>query len=95
MKNSDYIIDWSQYIKNKGFDDEYYKKLIVNYLKQWGNGKKKYFMDLLLSKLPNVLDKSQKEYKVRNLISSMKAAGVIETDSNNNRLANWVLVKHD
>ena len=52
-------------------------------------------MDLLLSKLPNVLDKSQKEYKVRNLISSMKAAGVIETDSNNNRLDNWVLVKHD
>jgi len=85
----------AQYIKNKGFDDEYYKKLIVDYLKQWKKGRKKDFMDLLLSKLPDVLDEKQKEYKVRNLLSLMKAAGIIDTDSNNNRLANWVLVKHD
>ncbi|WP_253205986.1 ATP-binding protein [Clostridium estertheticum] len=87
------IDEQAQYIKNKGFDDEYYKKLIVDYLKQWKKGKKKDFMDLLLSKLPDVLDENQKEHKVRNLLSSMKATGIIETDSNNNRLANWVLVK--
>lgn len=87
------IDERAQYIKNKGFDDEYYKKLIIDYLKKWGKGKKKDFVKLLFNKLPDVMDEKQKEYKVRNLLSSMKAAGIIDTDSDNNRIANWVLVK--
>ena len=83
----------AQYIKNKGFDDEYYKKLIVDYLKQWKKGKKKDFMDLLFSKLPDVLDEKQKENKVRNLLAAMKATEIINIDSDNRRLANWILVK--
>lgn len=87
------IDERAQYIKNKGFDDEYYKKLIIDYLEKWRKGKKKDFVVLLFNKLPDVMDEKQKEYKVRNLLSSMKAAGIIDTDSDNNRIANWVLVK--
>jgi len=89
------IDEQAQYIKNKGLDDEYYKRLIVDYLEHWGKGKKKDFNELLLSKLPEVLDDKQKEYKIKNLLSSMKAAGIINTDSDNKRLANWVLVKKE
>jgi ATP-dependent DNA helicase RecG len=29
----------AQYIKNKGFDDAYYKQLIIDYLKKWEKGR--------------------------------------------------------
>lgn len=89
------IDEKAQYIKNKGFDDDYYKDMIVSYLKKWGKGKKKDFIKLLFDKLPDVLDERQKEYKVRNFLTFMKGARIITTDSQNKRLANWVLVKKD
>lgn len=89
------IDEQAQYIKNKGVADDFYKKMIEDYLKKWGKAKKNDFVELLFSKLPDVLDERQKLYKVKNLISSMKAAGVIETDSDNKRLANWLLVKRN
>lgn len=87
------IDEQAQYIKNKGFDDEYYKKLIIDYLRKWGKGKKKDFIELLFSKLPDVMSEKQKEYKVRNLLTAMKKNGVIERDSTNQQKSNWILVK--
>ena len=40
------------YIKNKAFDDKYYRDLIVKYLKQYGRATKIQIRDLLLEKLP-------------------------------------------
>lgn len=37
------IDEEAQYIKNKGFDDQYYRDLIVEYLKKYGKAKKKIF----------------------------------------------------
>jgi ATP-dependent DNA helicase RecG len=85
----------AQYIKNKGFDDEYYKKLIVEYLEQFGSGKKKDFKSLLLSKLPDVLSEEKKDYKIQNLLKSLKNSGIIRVDSGNLRTASWVLSKKD
>jgi ATP-dependent DNA helicase RecG len=87
------IDEKAQYIKNKGFDDRYYKQLIIEYLTQFGRGKKKDFMNLLLGKLPDVLGKKQKEYKVKNLLKALKNSGVIQLDSENPRTASWILSK--
>lgn len=87
------IDEQAQYIKNRGLDDEYYKMLIVDYLKQWGKGTRQEFIKLLFSKLPEVLDEKQKGNKVRNLLLAMRGSGLIETDSDNKRLANWRLTK--
>jgi ATP-dependent DNA helicase RecG len=54
------IDEKAQYIKDKGFDDDYYKQLIIEYLTQFGSGKKKDIMSLLLGKLPDVLSKKTK-----------------------------------
>jgi len=62
--------------------------LIVDYLKQWKKGKKKDFMELFFSKLPDLLDEKQKENKVRNVLTTMKATEIINIDSDNRRLAN-------
>jgi ATP-dependent DNA helicase RecG len=49
----------------------------------------------LLSKLPDVLSDKQKEYKVQNLLKSLKSSGMIHLDSDNTRIASWVLSKSD
>lgn len=81
----------AQYVKNKGFDDEYYKKLIISYIETYEKGKKKDFIELLADKLPDTMDEKQKNSKVRNLLGSLKNEGRITTDSENKRLANWIL----
>ena len=85
----------AQYIKNRGLDDEYYKRLIIDYLKQWGKGTKQDFIKLLFSKLPDVLDEKQKGNKIRNLLYAMRGERLIETDTDNKRLANWRLTKQN
>lgn len=85
------IDDGASYIKNKGFDDKYYKDLVVEYLRQYTTAKKKDIRKLLWEKLPNALSDTQKENKIRNLLTSMKKVGVIDTDSENQRKSNWIL----
>ena len=81
----------AQYIKNKGFDDAYYKQLIIDYLKKWGKGRKSDFDALLLDKLPDSMTERQKKTKIRNLLTVLRAAGKIKTDSPNHQKSNWVL----
>jgi ATP-dependent DNA helicase RecG len=85
------IDDSASYIKNKGFDDKYYKDLVVEYLKQYKSAKKKDIRNLLWGKLPDALSDTQKENKIRNLLTSMKKAGIIDTDSDNQQKSNWIL----
>ena len=58
------IEDEAGYIKNKAFDDQYYKDMIVKYIQQYGKAKKKDIRNLLWDKLPDVLSETQKEYKI-------------------------------
>ena len=85
------IDESTNYIKNKGFDDKYYKDLIVEYLKQYKKAKKKDIRELLWDKLPNVLSDTQKENKIHNLLASLKKQGIIGKDSENQQQSNWVL----
>lgn len=85
------IDESANYIKNKGFDDKYYKDLIVEYLKKYERAKKKDIRDLLWDKLPNALNDTQKENKIRNLLSSMKKNDIIEPDSSNKQKSYWIL----
>ena len=87
------ISDGAGYIKNKGFDDKYYKDLIVEYLKQYDKARKKEIRELLWDKLPDALSEKQKENKIRNLLYSLKQKQIIETDSTNQQKSNWILKK--
>ena len=80
------------YIKQKAFDDQYYKDLIVKYIRKWKKAQKKDIKKLLWDKLPDGLDDKQKEYKIRTLLTALKKAGVITTDSDNQRTSSWILV---
>lgn len=89
-KIAESIDEKAQYVKNKGFDEDAYRKWIISYLETYKSGKKQDFIKLLKDKLPDTLDDKQKESKVRNLLKKLRAEGIITTDSDNKRLANWV-----
>ena len=79
------------YIKNKGLDDQYYKTLIIEYLKQYTKANRKEIDRLLWDKLPDSLSEVQKKNKIHNLLTSMKNKNLIEKDSDNQQKSNWVL----
>ena len=81
----------AQYIKNKGFDDQYYRDMIIDYLEKFGKAQKKDFRTLLWDKFPEVLTDRQKERKILTLLTYLKKKGRIETDSTNQQTCNWVL----
>ena len=71
----------------------YWRRYEVCYLKKFEKAKKKDIIKLVAPKLSDVLDDKKKENKVRNLLSVMKTEGIIDTDSDNKRRANWMLIK--
>ncbi len=86
------IEEEATYIKNKAFDDQYYKDLIIQYLKKYGKAQKKDIRDLLWDKLPDVLDDKKKNSKTSTLLTSLRVKGLITTDSPNQQTSYWVLV---
>lgn len=87
------IEEEAQYIKNKAFDDQYYRDMIIDYLEKFGKAQRKDFRKLLWDKFPDVLTDKQKERKILTLLTYLKRKGKIETDSGNQQLCNWVLMK--
>lgn len=85
------IDEKAQYVKNKGFDDKFYKELIINYLKQFGSASKDDIRKLLLDKLPDAMGEEQKENKIRNLLYGMHKKNLIERDGPNTKTAKWKL----
>lgn len=67
----------ASYIRNKGLDDGYYRELITDYLKKYGQATRKDIDDLLLAKLPDILDSTQKTHKIRNLLQALRRDGLI------------------
>lgn len=86
--------DEASYIRNKAFDDQYYKDLIVSYLKTYKKAKKDDFRKLLWDKLPDILSDEQKDKKITNLLMSLRYKNIIETDTSNRQKAHWILKKN-
>jgi ATP-dependent DNA helicase RecG len=67
----------ADYIRTRAQDDEFYCKLIIDYLKKFGSASRQ-DIDLLLSdKLSDALDPNQKINKIGNLISKLRMRGMI------------------
>lgn len=81
----------AKYIRNKAFDDQYYKDLIVSYLQQYGKAQRKDIKDLIWDKLPDMLTDKQKNSKISTLLTALRRKGVIKTDSKNQQTSCWIL----
>lgn len=78
----------AQYIKNRGFDDEYYKRIILEYLKVFGESSRGHIEVLIWDKLPDILSDKQKKNKVTNLLTALRISGLIQ----NKGYSKWELV---
>ncbi|OIO71051.1 MAG: transcriptional regulator [Zetaproteobacteria bacterium CG1_02_53_45] len=65
------------YIRTRAQDDDYYAKLITDYLRKFGSASRKDIDALLLDKISSALDESQKKNKVGNIISKLRMHDVI------------------
>lgn len=83
----------AQYIKNRAFDKEYYKNLILEYLKEYGSASRNDIESLLTDKLPDFMDAQQKYRKISSIIKelSQKENKIVNT-SGSTRFSNWKLV---
>ena len=72
----------SQYIKNRSFDDEYFMKMIVEYIKKFGQASRKDIDDLIKNKLSDVLNERQKNNKIDYQLKKLKKAGIVRFSEN-------------
>lgn len=79
----------ADYIRNRGFKDEHYKKMVLDYLDKYGYASKEDIDKLILDILPDVLDKQQKENKVRNLIYAMHKKDTTIVNKGTSRKPIW------
>ncbi|HPO56494.1 MAG TPA: putative DNA binding domain-containing protein [Ignavibacteriaceae bacterium] len=82
----------SDYIKNKGFDDQYFKDLIIEYLKKFKEASKSDIYKLIYGKLPDILAESQKQNKIRNIMYSMSKREHTIRNEGTQRYPKWKLV---
>lgn len=67
----------AKYIKTRAQDDEFYKKLILDYLKNYPNSSRIDLNDLLFDKLGGIFNDEQKYTKISHLITNLRRAGKI------------------
>jgi ATP-dependent DNA helicase RecG len=84
--------DKEAYIRNRAFDKEYYKDLVVAYLNEFGEATRQQIDRLLKDKLSDALDGDQKKKFVTNLLQEMKRDGTIAPDGTT-RWAKWRMSK--
>lgn len=68
------------YIKLRGIDDAYAKKIMIDYLNEFGEAKRSDFLSLLADKLPDVLSESKKENRIKNYLQELRIDGTIEIE---------------
>jgi ATP-dependent DNA helicase RecG len=88
VKNSKHVGLKSSYIKNKGFNDGYFKKLILEYIHKFERASRNDIEQLLDDKLPETLSEEQRFNKITNLLASLRKSNQIAVGDGRN----WILV---
>lgn len=83
--------DKARYIKNRAFDKEHYKKMIIDFIKEYKSASREDIDKLLLDKLSDALDENQKRNKVRNTLFEMSRKDNSIKNIGSQRKPKWVL----
>lgn len=70
----------ASYIKNRSFDDNYFKKLILDYVKAYGKAERADLYALIGKMLPDYMTERQRYDKLTNLLSSLKRKSKLKYD---------------
>jgi ATP-dependent DNA helicase RecG len=83
--------DRSKYIRNRAFDDAYYKDLVLKYLGKYGEAGRRDIDDVLTDKLSDVLSEPQKRSKIRNLLYAMSRRDATIQNIGSKKASRWIL----
>lgn len=81
------------YIKTRGQDDEFYEKLILDFITRYGQATRHDIDSLLWNKLSDLLDDERKYHRIRNLLTKLREDGKIE-NVGGRKYSLWTLPKH-
>ena len=84
--------DKARYIRNRAFDDQHYKEMILKYLQQYRGAGRREIDVLLLDKLSDVLNERQRRNKVKNLLSALAKEGLV-TNAGSRRYPRWMVTR--
>jgi ATP-dependent DNA helicase RecG len=82
----------ARYIKTRGLDDNHYIELVMEYLKEYNYASRKDINELLIDKLPDILNAEQKSHKINRLLSEiMRKRFNLIKNIGSDRNPKWVL----
>lgn len=82
----------ADYVRTRGQDDEFYAKLLTDYLVGAGTASRKVVDDLLLNKLSEALNPDQKAAKIANLLTKLRRRGQI-VNAGSRKIPQWKLAE--
>ncbi len=83
--------DKAQHIRNRGFDNRYYRDLIVDLVREHQPVSREDINKLLLNKLPEVLSSEQKASRVHNLLTSLSGKRIKNVGTR--QAPKWILME--
>lgn len=84
--------DKSTYIRNRAFDKDHYKKMIISFIDEYKSATRQDIDNLLMDKLSDALDQKQKKKKITNLLYEMHKNDKIILNKGSNKKPCWVLM---
>ena len=91
LKVADVTDEKANYIRQRGFKDDHYKLMILEFIGKYGKATKNDIYTLILDILPSVLNKEQKENKIRNIVYAMSKKDKSIYNRGTNRTPVWIL----
>ena len=82
----------ADYITTCAQDDEFYAKIVTDYLERFGKASRAELNNLLIEKINGILGQEQKKRKVANLLTKLRKAEVIE-NIGSRKSSEWVLAE--
>ena len=70
----------AEYVRARSHSNEYYISLVLDYLRQCGSAGREQLNELLYPAFDNGLTEDQRSNKVKNILSSMRARGLIRSE---------------
>ncbi|MBI5100179.1 MAG: putative DNA binding domain-containing protein [Nitrospirae bacterium] len=81
----------AEYIRNRSFDAEHYKKMVVAFIKKYDSASRPDIDKLLMDKLSDVLNENQKSNKIHNLLYEMSRRDKTIKNIGSRKRPEWVL----
>ncbi len=82
----------AEYIRTRAQDDEFYAKLVLDYLRQFGQATRDEINRLLMPKLSDGLDEVQKITKISHLLTKLRRRGEV-VNRGSDRKPQWMLAE--